>query len=99
MRGSFIRTSVALVAGLMLGACGGAVLEEGQTPAEAEESHSASYIPRCPNTRAWLIKYYDESNPPQEVGRRECSCYSSTVYSSGITSGDSLLFWEESCSE
>lgn len=97
MRGSFIRMSVALVAGLMLGACGGAVLEEGQTPAEAEDTHNASYIPRCPNTRAWIINYYDESSPPQEVGRMECTC-AGVIYRYGITSGDSQLFYEEYCS-
>ncbi|HZI12486.1 MAG TPA: hypothetical protein VE153_19035 [Myxococcus sp.] len=101
MRGDFIRLSVALVAGLMLSACGGAPVEEGPLPVEtveSEDSHTASYIPRCPNTRAWIIKYYDESSPPQEVGRRECTCYSSTIYSSGITSGDSQLYYEEYCS-
>lgn len=95
IRGSFIRMSVALAAGLMLGACGGEALE-GEVPEASAEGPTASYIPRCDGTRAWIINYYNEASPPQEVGRLECTCQG-VIYRYGTTFGDSQLFYENYC--
>ena len=94
MRGSFIRMSVVLAAGLMLGACGGEALDEGQTPAESEDSHTASYIPRCDGTQAWHIDYFSSTGAP--IGRMECTC-EPKIYRSGTTSGASQLYYEGAC--
>jgi hypothetical protein len=94
MRSNFIRLSMALVAGLVLSACGGEALEEGPLPAESEDSHTASYIPRCDGTQAWRIDYFSSTGAP--IGRMECVC-PGYIYRTGTTSGNSQLYYEGAC--